>query len=81
MDTAKDVAADIYREAMASAKEQGLSAEGLKEAAGEVADKVRAAVAGAIGGQNSNSKYRRRSISNRQRGRQLGEIHHERDAV
>ena len=52
VDTAKDVAADIYREAMADAKEQGLSAEGLKDAASEVAGKVRAAVAGAVGGQS-----------------------------
>jgi hypothetical protein len=52
VDTARDVATDIYREAMASAKEQGLSADKLKQAAGEVADKVRAAVAGAVGGQS-----------------------------
>jgi hypothetical protein len=52
VDTARDVATDIYREAMASAKDKGLSAEGLKEAAGEVADKVRTAVAGVVGGQS-----------------------------
>jgi hypothetical protein len=51
LDKARDVAADIYHEAMASAGEQGLSAEGLKQTAGEVADKVRA-VAGAVGGQS-----------------------------
>jgi membrane protein len=52
VDTARDVATDIYREAMATANEEGLSAEGLKEAAGEVTDKVRATVAGAVGSQS-----------------------------
>jgi membrane protein len=45
LDKARDVAADIYHEAMASAEEQGLSAEGLKQSAAELADKVRGVAA------------------------------------
>jgi len=51
---AKDVATDIYRDAVASAKEQGLSAEGFSEAASEVADKVKSAVSGALRDQSEN---------------------------
>ena len=49
---AKDVAKDIYRDAVTSAKEQGLSSEGLSEAASDVADKLRSAVTGTLRGQN-----------------------------
>jgi hypothetical protein len=52
VDRAKTVAADIYREAMTTAEEQGLSAEGLRDAASEVADKVRTVATGAMGGQS-----------------------------
>jgi hypothetical protein len=52
VETAKGVAREIYSETARHAKEEGLSAEGLKEAAGQVAGKVRTAVAGATGSQN-----------------------------
>ena len=48
--TATGVATDIYREAMAEAKNQGLSADGLKDAVAEVSTEARAAMAAAING-------------------------------
>lgn len=43
VDAAKHVAADVYRDVKTSAEEQGLSAEGLKDTANDVAERLRSA--------------------------------------
>ena len=52
VEAAKDVGAEVYREAARHAEEQGLSVEGVKDAAGQVAEKIKTAAASATKSQN-----------------------------
>jgi hypothetical protein len=51
VETAKGVGAEIYREAARHAEEEGLSVEGVKDAAGQVAERIRTAAFSAAGTQ------------------------------
>ena len=52
VETAKAAGAEVYREATRHAEEQGLTVEGLKATAGEVAEKIKTAAASATKSQN-----------------------------
>jgi hypothetical protein len=52
VETVKDLGTEVYREAARYAEEQGLSAEGVKDAAGQVAEKIKTAAFRATGSQD-----------------------------
>jgi membrane protein len=52
VEAVKDAGAEIYRDVSRDAEQQGLSVEGVKDAAGDVAEKIRTAALNATGSQN-----------------------------